>query len=146
MGKTFRTPEETMRVSASLGMLAALVSHAACADVVRHVTVPEPLRGTWATGSDNCNKAGSPVIVLSAKSYVSSDANCAVDWIDETAGAQGPVYSAHLRCANTPKSAQTAITNVIFLRKDPDKLSIGADFSKLEIYQRCPADAPATTR
>ena len=135
-----------MRTAAISGSVIALASHVAFADVVRHATVPEPLWGKWATSSETCDKADNTVIVLSAKSYVSSKATCTVEWLSETAGAHGPLYSAHLRCSDTPNGGQATIMNIVFLPQDANRLSIGADFSKLKIYQRCSAGAPAVAR
>jgi hypothetical protein len=129
-----------MRAAAALVIIAGITSQAALADIVRHATVPETLRGTWATSAEACQKAGKLVTVLSAKGYVSPDAHCAVDWLAETAGAQGPVYSAHLRCGKNASDAQETTANIVILPKGANRLSIGADFSSLEVYQRCPAE------
>jgi hypothetical protein len=76
-----------------------LLSVAALADSVRHVTVPERLWGTWAPSADLCSDNKS-TFVVSAKGYVTSQANCAIQWVTETAGADGPIYSAHMRRAS----------------------------------------------
>ena len=137
---------ETMRTSGLLAVVAVFVSHAALADVKRHKSIPAPLWGSWAPSAEACNKTDKSVIALSAKSYVSSEVNCSVDWVSETPGARGSIYSAHLQCSGTAERAQKTFSNIVLLPKDANQLSIGADFSSLKIYQRCLASEPATTR
>src|SRR5262249_35901012 len=76
-----------------------LLSGATLADSVRHLSVPERFWGTWAPSIDLCRDDKS-VFVVSAKGYVTSQANCTIQWLTETAGAEGPIYSAHMRCSN----------------------------------------------
>src|SRR5262249_24880766 len=80
-----------------------LLLGAALADV-RHVSVPEWLWGTWAPSAELCRDDKS-IIVMSEKSYMTSQANCTVQWLTETAAADGPIYSAHMRCSlpSTPE-------------------------------------------
>ena len=69
-----------------------LLLGAALADV-RHASVPEWLWGTWAPSAELCRDDKS-IIVMSEKSYMTSQANCTVQWLTETAAADGPIYSA----------------------------------------------------
>jgi len=135
-----------MRAIAILAAAATLVAHAAIADVKRHELIPEQLRGSWAPSADACKNADKSIIVLAAKAYTSSEATCAVAWVSETAAARGPVYSAHLQCAKPNDSARKTQSDVIFISKGVDQISIGLRFSDLKDYQRCPASEPATTR
>jgi len=121
------------------------VSQPAGADVVRHSAVPVSLRGTWAPSAQDCNKTES-AIVLSNKSYVGSKGRCVVEWVSETAGARGAIYSARLQCSGTAAGQQTAELNLILVPSDGNQLSVGDDFNSLKPYQRCPASEPATTR
>jgi hypothetical protein len=122
-----------MRVSTILAIAAAmLVSRAAVADVKRHKSIPESLWGSWAQSSDAC-KSSDKSVVLSAKTYITPEANCTVAWVSKTAGARGSVYSAHLLCSK-PKDTQS---DVVFLRQNTDRISIGSSFSNLKDYQRC---------
>jgi hypothetical protein len=129
-----------------LAVFAVLVSHPATADVVRHKTIPESFWGTWALGEGDCTQAGKSAIVLSAVSYASSDAKCAVLWVTETAGARGPIFSAHVQCSTTANGSRKAASNFLLLRKDASHISTGAGFESLTTYQLCPAPEPATAR
>src|SRR5262249_3788819 len=107
-------------IASSLG----LVHSAVRADGGRHASGPESLRGTGAPSSEACdNQVDKSVFVLSAKSYVSSETNCAVDWVSETAGARGPIYSAHLQCANAGQQGRPITSNLVILPKDIDQIS-----------------------
>jgi hypothetical protein len=80
-------------------LASALLSGSALADTVRHPSVPERFWGTWAPTADLCRDDKS-IIVVSAKGYVTAQASCAVQWVIATAGAGGPIYSAHMRCSS----------------------------------------------
>jgi hypothetical protein len=132
-----------MRAIAILAITAAtLVSHAAVADVKRHELIPDSLRGSWAPSAEACKGADKSIITVSAKTYTSSEANCTIIWVSETAAARGPMYSVHMQCSKPGKSA----LDVIFLPKDNDHISIGSRFSDLKSHQRCSAVEPATAR
>jgi len=77
-----------------IALVCVLLPGATLADSVRHLTVPERCWGTWAPSTDLCRDDKS-VFVVSAKGYVTSQANCTIQWLTETAGADGPIYSAH---------------------------------------------------
>jgi hypothetical protein len=127
-----------MRATAVLAITTAtLVSHAAVADVKRHKSIPESLWGSWAPSPDGCKNADESVIVLSAQTYVSSEANCTVAWVSETPGGRGPIYSAHLQCSKPEEGARKTQSDVIFVPKGINQISIGSHFSNLKDYQRC---------
>jgi len=134
-----------MRVASLLAVIVALSSQAAVADVKRHASIPEPLRGSWAPSADDCKNADKSIVVLSAKAYTSSEGSCTVVWVSETASARGPIYSARLRCANQ-QAKQGPDSNLIIRPGDADQISIGPNFSGLKSYQRCPASEPAMRR
>ena len=127
-----------MRIIGVSIVVIALASQAAMADIKRHASIPEALWGSWAPSQDGCKGDAKPVIVLAAKAYTSAEAKCGVDWVSETAGARGPIYSARLRCSSQP-SAKASISNVIIRPDDAKQISIGPDFSKLKAYQKCDA-------
>ena len=106
-----------MRAIAILATAAAFVSHVAVADVKRHESIPEQLRGSWAPSADACKNADKSVIVVAAKTYGRAEANCAVAWVSETAATRGPVYSAHLQCAKPNDNARKTQSDVIFIAK-----------------------------
>jgi hypothetical protein len=129
--------EKAMRIPGALIVVVALASHAAHADIKRHASIPEPLQGSWAADADACKADNSKsVIKLAAKTYSSADGDCAVDWVSETPGQRGPIYSAHLRCAGKPP-AKASTTNVIIRPDDAKQISVGLTFGSLKPYQKC---------
>jgi hypothetical protein len=122
-------------------LLAILMSNVAIADVVRHDSVPEFYWGTWmTTGSDLF------AIKLSAKTYASNEATCAVIWISETAGANGPIYSAHLQCSrHSDRVGEQFPSNLIIRPKSADEIAVGPSFTSLKIFRRCRATPPPPT-
>jgi hypothetical protein len=129
--------DDTMRTL--IALVSALLPGALLADTVRHLSVPERFWGTWAPSADLCGDQKA-VFVVSAKGYVSSQASCTVQWVTETAGAAGPIYSAHMRCADP--NAPNEITEVdrVIVANDRGELSAGPDFRQLKSYRRCPAN------
>ncbi len=99
---------------------------------VRHKTIPESIWGRWAPGTEVCKNADKSVIVLSATTYVSSEANCTVDWVAETAGARGPIYSAYIQCSNRAGKSQRTTSNLIILPRDANQISVGFEFGSLK--------------
>ena len=69
-----------------------------------------------------------------------SQANCTAQWLTETAAADGPIYSAHMRCSLPSASEHETESNRIIVLKGIGQLSVGANFSDLKSYQRCPAN------
>jgi hypothetical protein len=120
-------------------LFAIFVSSVAMADVVRHDSLPNSYWGTWMrAGSDRS------AIDLSAKTYANDDANCAVIWVSETAGANGPIYSAHLQCSpRSEKPGEGFLSNLIIWPKSADEIAVGHSFKRLKIFRRCrPAHLP----
>ena len=119
-------------------LFASVMSNGAMADVVRHGSFPEFYWGMWvATGSDRS------VIELSAKTYVSSEANCSVNSVSQTAGVSSSIYSAHLQCVSRAETAgQRFAANLIIWPKGDDQIAVGPDFMHLSIFRRCVATHP----
>jgi hypothetical protein len=117
--------------------VSALLSSASFADSVRHLSVPERFWGTWAPSADLCRDDKS-TFVVSAKGYVTSQASCTIQWVTETAGAGGPIYSAHMRCSSLTAPEETTEVNRIIVPNDREELSAGSDFKELKSYRRCP--------
>ena len=134
-----------MRIAGLLAAIVALSSQLAVA-VKRHASIPEPLRGSWAPSAEGCKNEDKSAVVLSAKAYTGSEGSCSVLWVSETASVRGPTYSARLRCTNQ-QSQKRSESNVI-IRPDngTNQISMGADFSSLETYQRCSPNEPAKRR
>jgi hypothetical protein len=136
-----------MRATAFLAITATtFVSYAAIADVKRHALIPDSLRGSWALSTDGCENASKSIVVVSADTYSSAEANCRVVWVSETAGARGAIYSAHLQCSKPGENAPNSQTDIIFSPKDNNRISIGSLFSNLKDYQRCATSEPAPMR
>jgi hypothetical protein len=127
-----------MRITSLLVAVIAIASHGALADIKRHASVPEALQGTWGAGSDGCKPDDKSAIILAAKSYTGANAKCSIDWVSETASPKGAIYSAHMRCA-APPAQKASVSNLIIRPDAADQISVGADFSHLTAYQRCPA-------
>jgi hypothetical protein len=125
---------------AIIALASALLTGPSLADTVRHASLPERLWGKWAPSADLCHD-DKAVIVLSAKAYVSSEASCAIRWVTETAGARGPIYSAHMRCSKPTSAERKTESNLTMTSNDDGPLSVGADFKSLKIYERCPNSA-----
>src|SRR5262249_54781001 len=62
-------------------------------------------RGAWAPIETDC-KDDKSVITLSAKAYVGPAGSCMVDYVSETAGPSGAIYSARLQCPGSGAQAQ----------------------------------------
>jgi len=119
--------------------VSVVLSGPSVADSVRHLSVPERFWGTWAPSPDLCRNKKS-IFVVSEKGYVTSEASCAIQWLTETAGANGPIYSAHMRCTSLTATDEKTELNRIILPKEGGQLSAGPDFQDLTHYQRCPAN------
>ena len=118
-----------------------IMSEPAIAYVKRIASLPQSLWGVWAPNADACNDADRLAVVLSAKSYKSSQVSC--DFIDlsKTPGPSGPVYSARARCVQTGQT-NPANSNLIFRPEGSNRISIGPDFKALKINQKCAASPP----
>ena len=124
-----------MRRTALLVVAIALAPQVASAHIVRHRAIPNAYQGTWATGAASCG-VDKGAIVLAANTYVSRDASCTVVYVDETAGAQGPIFSARLSCSDPAGGAKKSAANLI-IRPDKEGVSVGPTFGSLVAYQRC---------
>ena len=127
-----------MRIARILVAAVVLASSAALADIKRHASVPEALQGTWGAGADGCKPDDKSLIVLAAKTYTGANAKCSIDWVSETASPKGAVFSAHMQCS-APPAQKASVSNLIIRPDSADKIFVGADFSHLTAYQRCPA-------
>ena len=127
-----------------VAVIVAIAPHIASAHVVRHNSIPEPYRGTWAAGEGACSADDKSAIVLSAKAYVGPTGSCAVDYVSETASPSGAVYSARLLCPGTAEQAQKkTVVNLIFRSDGDGGMSAGPTFTSLKTHRRCSAAAPA---
>jgi hypothetical protein len=126
-------------VRAIIVLASALLAGPALADSVRHLSVPERLWGKWAPSAELCGDNKS-TIAVSSQGYATSQESCAVQWVTETAGRDGPIYSAHMRCTPPDAPAQATVLNRIIMPKGDGQVAAGPDFSDLKDFQRCPAN------
>jgi hypothetical protein len=133
-----------MRITGLLAVIVVLSSQPAVA-VKRHASIL-PLRGSWALSADACNNQDKSAFVLSANAFTGSDGSCSVLWVSETASVRGPNYSARLRCTNQRSQKRPESNVIIRPNAGTNQISLGADFSSLETYQRCSPSEPATRR
>jgi hypothetical protein len=124
-----------------LPVAVSIVSEPAIAYVKRIASLPESLWGVWAPNADACNDADKLAVVLSAKSYKSSQLSCDFIELSKTPGPKGPIYSARARCIQ-PGQTNPAISNLIFRPDGSDRISIGPDFKTLKTNQKCAASPP----
>jgi len=132
---------ETMFKTTLPTLLAILISNVAMADVVRRSSLPDSYWGDWIT-----TESGQTVIDLSGRTYADNEANCAVNWVSETPGASGPIYSAHLQCSRRSDPAgKTFPLDLIIWPKSSDEIAVGPGFMRLKIFRRCRATRPPPT-
>jgi hypothetical protein len=126
---------------ALLALLAIVMSNVVIADVVRRDSVPASYWGAWTTTGSDLS-----VIELSAKTYTNNEANCAVNWVSETPGATGPIYSAYLQCSSRSERAKRRFPlNLIIWPKSPDEIAVGPSFMRLNVFHRCRVTNPPPT-
>jgi hypothetical protein len=125
-------------VAVLLPVVISIMSEPAIAYVKRIASLPESLWGVWAPNADACNDADKLAVVLSAKSYKSSQVSCDFIHLSKTPGPNGPIYSARARCIQ-PGQTNAAQSNLIVRPEGSDRISIGPDFKTLKINQKCAA-------
>jgi hypothetical protein len=123
--------------------LATLIASPPAIALKRIASIPELLWGTWAPNADACNDPDKLAVVLSAKSYKSSQASCDLVEISETPGPNGPTYSARSQCTSRGQT-QPTVSILIFRPEDSNRISIGPDFESLKVHQKCSASQPVT--
>jgi hypothetical protein len=125
---------------AVIALTSVLLTGPSLADSVRHLSVPERFWGTWAPSAELCRDNKS-VITVSPKGYTTAQSSCAIQWVTETAGADGSIYSAHMRCTllNEPQQAPEEVNRIIIAKTD-GQVTAGPDFHELRSLQRCPVN------
>ncbi|WP_375787561.1 hypothetical protein ACE10Z_08715 [Bradyrhizobium sp. Pha-3] len=127
-----------MRIVIPLVVSLVISSPVAIAGVKRLASIPEALLGSWAPSADACKNADKSAVALTDKTYAGPAGNCTVMWVSETAGPQGSIYSARLRCPNERAQQEWAESDLIIRPGDTNQISVGVDFNNLKTYQRCP--------
>ena len=129
--------QKSIHQTAIPSVMSLLVSTVATADIVRHSSLPEAYWGTWVGTAEPAREGA--VIVLSAKSYISGEASCSIDWVSQTASARGSVYAAHLQCINGAKGHERVVENLIIRPNSMDGIEVGSEYANLKSYRRCSA-------
>ena len=105
---------------------------------MRHLTIPKAVWGTWALKPDQCTANDASLISIREGGGTGPEDNCAVEYVVETAGAAGPIYSAHMMCTEKDNPAKSGSKTFIVIPRGDDSISIGSDFDNLKTYSRCP--------
>src|SRR5262249_27524122 len=126
-----------MRSMFLLAFIGSIVPQLASAHVVRHNSVPEAYRGTWAPGE--CGASDKAAIVLAAKTYAGPSGSCAVDYVSETASEKGSLFSVRLLCPSPSGQAKKTVVNLLFRSDGADQVSFGPSYAGLKAYRRCAA-------
>jgi hypothetical protein len=123
---------------AGIVLLVAFLSSPAMAGDVRHLTIPKAVWGTWALKPDQCTGNDASLISIREGGGSGPEDNCAVEYVVETAGAAGPIFSAHMKCTEKDNPAKSSSRAFIIIPRGDDGISIGSDFDNLKTYTRCP--------
>jgi hypothetical protein len=124
--------------TASAIVMSLLLAAPAHADIVRRISFPAALLGTWAEKSDQCaTKDKSNVLIESAK-YGDGSGSCVVRWIVETPGSRGTNYAVHAFCTSASQPDKTQTVNIIIRPQSDGSAVMGRSFDNLKIYMRCP--------
>jgi hypothetical protein len=88
---------------------------------------------SWAPSSDSCTTKDKSTIVLSATTYVTSEANCTVYWVSKTAGVNGSIYSARMMLERRRESGRADIhpsyfSDTLWTAHDRPISDIGGEF------------------
>ena len=119
-------------------LIVLLAPQIAMARVVRHGSIPQAYWGTWMPSTDACGGSDKSAVTLAAKTYKGPTGSCAVEYVSETPGAEGPIFSAHLRCSSSGAQKQTTSTTDLLMRPDKDgRIALGPGFETLVAYRRC---------
>ena len=135
--RTYAGARLDMGTTGIFALCAVLVPQVGLSYGVRLSAIPETYWGTWLPAAEICQDANKSTIILSAKAYVTSAVNCAVDYVAATPSPKGPIYSARLQCSNLGGRAPKKVANLIIRSGDADKISMGPTFDSLKPYQRC---------
>ena len=123
---------------AGIVLLFTLLGSPATAGDVRHLTIPKTVWGTWALKPDQCTANDASLISIREGGGTGPEDNCAVEYVVETAGAAGPIYSAHMLCTEKDNPAKSSGRAFIIIPRGDDAISIGSGFDDLKTYYRCP--------
>jgi hypothetical protein len=120
-----------------LSMTVLLVS-AAYADIVRHITFPTALLGTWAENTQQCTTKDKSNVLIQSANYGDGSGSCVVRWIVETAGSRGTNYAVHAVCTSASQPDKTQVVNIVIRPQSDGRAVMGRGFDNLKTYLRCP--------
>ena len=125
-------------MAAMLTAAGLVVSQTAKAGDVRHMTIPKDQWGTWALSRDYCTSDDkSNLITIKEGGSTGPQENCAIQYVVETAGAKGPIFSSHMICSDKADAAKKTAMSFIVIPHGQDSMSVGTDFDSLKTYYRC---------
>lgn len=130
-----------MRIAATTvtsALLMTLAMTAAHADIVRLVTFPAALLGTWAENSDQCTAKDKSNVLIQSANYGDGSGSCVVRWIVETAGSRGTNYAVHALCTSASHPDKTQVVNIVIRPQSDGRAVMGRGFDNLKTYLRCP--------
>ena len=134
-----------MHKIAILALITVLAPQVATAHAVRHHSMPEAYWGTWALDAGPCKDADDSAIVLSANAYAGPAGKCAIEYVTETPGPHGAIYSARMQCSSPgPQSQKKTIANLVIRSDNASQISAGPTFDSLKTYHRCSSVGPGT--
>lgn len=119
-------------------LMAVVLMAAAHADIVRHITFPTALLGTWAENPEQCATKDKSNVVIESANYGDGSGSCAVRWIVETAGSRGANYAVHALCTSASQPDKTQTVNIIIRPQSDGRAVMGRSFDQLKTYMRCP--------
>ena len=108
------------------------------ADIVRLVTFPAALLGTWAENADQCATKDKSNVLIQSANYGDGSGSCAVRWIVETAGSRGTNYAVHALCTSASQPDKTQVVNIVIRPQSDGRAVMGRGFDNLKTYLRCP--------
>jgi hypothetical protein len=106
---------------------------------VRHPTIPQTAWGTWAVKPDLCGSDDSSLLHIKEGGGAGPESDCTVEYVVETAGAKGPIYSAHMWCTDKADPNKKGSKTFLVIPRGDDSMSVGTAFDDLKSYVRCPA-------
>jgi hypothetical protein len=130
-----------MRTAAAIvisALLMTLLMAAAHADIVRHISFPAALLGTWAENTDQCTTKDKSNVLIQSANYGDGSGSCVVRWIVETAGSRGTNYAVHALCTSASQPDKTQTVNIVIRPQSDGRAVMGRGFDNLKTYLRCP--------
>lgn len=124
--------------TAAVMVISALLMTAAHADIVRLVSFPAALLGTWAEKVEQCATKDKSNVLIETANYGDGSGNCVVRWIVETAGSRGTNYAVHAFCTSASQPDKTQIVNIVIRPQGDGRAVMGRGFDNLKTYLRCP--------